>query len=132
MSQIRKRPQRLDPQSRLIELGLHRKQRSAFHPAVPNSGVFRKAMFVLRRAQKLVGLPQTVPFFFCKRGVATLNDVIIHRDDVESSAVREFEKSPEALSAKEVQNESRPKNHANPGRWLSPEVRYPATSPVPR
>src|SRR4029077_3236033 len=49
-----------------------------------------------------------------------------------SSAVRAFEKSPVAFSAKEVQNESRPKNHANPGRWLSPEVRYPATSPVPR
>src|SRR6266480_1147976 len=49
-----------------------------------------------------------------------------------SSVAREFEKSPSAFSANEVQNESRPKNHANPGRWLSPEVRYPATSPVPR
>src|SRR5258708_36911318 len=51
---------------------------------------------------------------------------------INSSALRAFEKSPEALRAKEVQNESRPKNQANPGRWLSPEVRYPATSPVPR
>src|SRR5260370_4913591 len=50
---------------------------------------------------------------------------------INSTALRAFEKSPEALSATEVQNESRPKNQANPGRWLSPEVRYPATSPVP-
>src|SRR5204863_470938 len=49
-----------------------------------------------------------------------------------SSAVRVVAKSPSASSASAVQNESRPKNHANPGRWLVPEVRYPATSPVPR
>src|SRR5690242_19110585 len=49
-----------------------------------------------------------------------------------SSAVRVFAKSPSAFSANDVQNESRPKYHANPGRWLSPDVRYPATNPVPK
>src|SRR5713226_3753451 len=172
MSQIRKRAQRLDSQSRLIEFGLHWKQRAAFHPPMPDSGIFGKALLVIGRAQKLVGFPQTVPFFFGKCGVAAFYDVIIHCDDVKrgcigggvrigiafepvhevralrnfmrdlavsrwylltnSRAVRVLEKSPAALSAKEVQNESRPKNQANPGRWLSPEVRYPATSPVPR
>src|ERR1700675_1980096 len=48
------------------------------------------------------------------------------------SAVRVFAKSPAAFNANEVHNESRPKNHANPGRALPPEVRYPATNPVPR
>src|SRR5260370_10270651 len=51
---------------------------------------------------------------------------------INSSALRAFEKAPEALSAKEVQNESRPKNQANPARWLSPQGRYPATTPGPR
>ena len=35
-----------------------------------------------------------------------------------SRAVRVVAKSPSELSAKDVQSESRPKNQANPGRWL--------------
>ena len=40
-----------------------------------------------------------------------------------SIAVRVSVKSPTEFSAKEVHIESRPKNHANPGRALSPDVR---------
>ena len=49
-----------------------------------------------------------------------------------SRAVRVVAKSPMELSAKDVQKESRPKNQAKPGRWLVPDVLYPATKPVPR
>src|SRR6267378_1071706 len=54
---------------------------------MPDSGILGKAMFVISRAQKLVGLPQIVPHFSCERGVPALHNVIIHRDDVEWSCV---------------------------------------------
>jgi hypothetical protein len=48
-----------------------------------------------------------------------------------ASAVRVVANSPSEVVARDVQSASRPKNQANPGRSLSPEVLYPASSPVP-
>src|SRR5579862_511534 len=47
-------------------------------------------------------------------------------------AARALAKSPAAVRANDVQNESRPKNHANPGRYAPFDGPYPATSPRPR
>src|SRR5467141_2143907 len=54
---------------------------------MPDSGILGKAMFVISRAQKLAGLPQIVPFFSCERGVPTLQNVVIHGDDIERCCI---------------------------------------------
>ncbi len=88
VSQIRKRVQCNGAKSRLIQLGFHRQQRTTFHPPVTDSEILRKALSVIRRFQKLIRLPQTVPLSFGEIDIAALRDVIVHRDDVKRSRIR--------------------------------------------
>src|SRR5258706_1177840 len=82
------RPQRFGSDTALIELGLDRKQRAAFNPAVTNAKVFWETLRIVGGAQEVVGVLQVRPFSFGKFGVAAVPDVVVHGYDEERRSIR--------------------------------------------
>ena len=81
------RSQRFRPQSNLVEFRLDGKQRTALHPSVPKSEVLRETLRIVSGPQKLVGLPQVVPFLFRELDVTAVRDVVAHHDNEQGSSI---------------------------------------------
>lgn len=86
-SKIRKRFECLDPKPCLVVLILDREQRTAFNPAVANSGVLRESLRIVRRVKKLISAPDVIPLGARKIDVSALHCIIIHRDDEERGRI---------------------------------------------
>ena len=84
---IRQRLQRCGCQATLINLGLYREQRSAFHPAMTNPKVLGDALGIVGGMQVLVSLPHAVPLFPRERHIPAGRDIVVHPYDIKGSGI---------------------------------------------